>query len=493
MTKRSIMRVSLVGILALLITSFAPTFLDTNSVSVEASSHREAPLISQDPTADATDFYMFVSPDRPDNITFIMNWIPYENPAGGPNFYKFGDDVLYELHIDNDGDALEDITYEFEFNSVILNKNTFLYNTGAVGGPKDPTLNVRQFASIVRKEAPANGSCNNTPLANCETAIRIQIAKDKQVAPANVGPKSMPVYPLTAQKTVVDLAPATPGAKFFAGPRADPFFADIGALFDLLTIRKLPGNAGGGVNTFEGYNVHTIGLQASIGRFTANRSIPKSLTDPNAVIGAWITSSRRTTTVLSAGGVPAASGPWVQIQRLGMPLVNEVVVPLGLKDAFGNLKPKDDAIAAGLVTDPEPARLLKALYKLPVPPTPRNDVVQVFLTGVKGLNQPAKVKPSEQLRLNVAVPPTKSPKRMGVLAGDLAGFPNGRRIGDDVIDASLQVLQGVLVDPKKYNVPLGDGVDAPARAKELMPTFPYLVLPYSGYLYGTDKEEGKQK
>lgn len=488
MAKRSLFWVSLVSALTLMVTSFASVFLAAPT-AVEASSHREAPLISQDPVADATDLFMFVSPERPDTVTFITNWIPYETPAGGPNWYRFGDDVLYELHIDNNGDAQEDISYQFTFKTKIVNPNTFLHNTGTVGKVSDIEYNLRQYAQIDRLDAPKDGSCKNMPLANCASAARVTLMRDGEVAPANVGPASFPTYPVVAAKSVVDVG--TTGAKFFAGPRADPFFADIGSLFDLLTIRQLPGNNGGGVNSFTGYNVHTIALQAPIRRITSDGSVP---TDPKAaaaVIGSWITSSRRTTSVYGnvgdATGFKSSTGPWVQIQRLGMPLVNEIVVPLGVKDTFNNLKPYQDTAALPLVQDPEPARLLKAIYGLDVPPAPRADIVTVFLTGVPGLNQPAGVVPSEQLRLNVAIPPTGTPNALGVLGGDLAGFPNGRRIKDDVIDIELRVVAGVLAGKAGTfpNNSLGDGVDFPARSDEISGRFPYLVTPYSGFYQGT--------
>lgn len=479
MTKRNLSWVAFIGILSFMVANFAPAFFAP--VSVEASSHREAPLISQDPVADATDLYAFVSPDRPNTVTFITNWIPYQSPAGGPNWFRFGDDVLYELHIDNVGDAQEHIAFQFTFKTVIVNPNTFLLNTGPVGRPNDAEYNLRQYMTVTRLDAPSDGSCKNTPLANCASARRQVIASDIQVAPPNVGPASFPVYAATAQMLVSDIGN---GTRVFAGPRADSFFADIGSLFDLLSIRKLPGNAGGGVNDFAGYNVSTISMQIPINQITNNGQAPSSPNDANAVIGSWITSSRRTTTVLSAGAT-ASSGDWVQIERLGMPLVNEVVVPLALKDAFNNLKPWQDATipaVVNVVTDPEPARLLKALYGLNVPPTPRNDVLTVFATGIKGLNQPPNVVPSEQLRLNVAIPPGGN-SRLGVLGGDLAGFPNGRRLGDDVVDIELRVVAGILVDG--YNTApgnvLGDGVDGPAR--EITRAFPYQATPYSGYSY----------
>ncbi|HEX2914395.1 MAG TPA: DUF4331 domain-containing protein [Chloroflexia bacterium] len=484
MTKRAIIRLGLLGVLALMVTSFASLF--AAPTVTQASSHREAPLISQDPVADATDLYSFVSPDRPDTVTFITNWIPYENPAGGPNFFRFGDDVLYELHIDNVGDAQDHISFAFQFHTVTVNPNTFLYNTGVVGKPDDEQYNQRQYMDIMRYDAPADGSCKNMALANCPTAKQTTIAQNVEVAPANVGPHSFPIYAATAAMNVKEVGN---GIRAFAGPRADSFFADIGSLFDLLTIRKLPGNAGGGVNSFAGYNVHTISLQIPINQLTSNGMTPSNPSDPNAVIGSWITSSRRTTKVYSEGKT-TSSGQWVQIERLGMPLVNEIVVPLALKDAFNSLHPWQDATipaVVNVVTDPEPARLLKALYGLNVPPAPRNDILMVFAQGVKGLNQPANVVPSEQLRLNVAIKPSANPNRMGVLGGDLAGFPNGRRLTDDVVDAELQVVAGVLVDGynKAPGNVLGDGVDAPAG--QLMGTFPYQALPYSAYYVNPGK------
>ncbi len=481
MTKRTLFWVTCVGLLALLVTSIAPAFLATPSA--EASSHREAPLISQDPVADATDLYSFVSPDRPDTVTFVTNWIPFESPASGPNWYRFGDDVLYEIHVDNVGDAQDRIAFQFRFKTTIANPNTFLLNTGPVTSLNDPDYNLRQSMTVTRLDAPGNDSCKNKPLSNCPTAISTPLGSDIPVAPPNVGPASFPTYPIVAAAATKNLSN---GIRVFAGPRADSFFADIGSLFDLLTIRKLPGNAGGGVNSFASYNVHTISLQVPIKLLTKSGTRPTNVSDPNAVIGSWITSSRRTTQIFNTGQNPTTSGDWVQIQRLGMPLVNEIVVPLGLKDAFNGLKPWQDATipaVVAVVKDPEPARLLKAIYGLNVPPAPRDDIVTVFLTGVPGLNKPTNVTPSEQLRLNVAVPPSEKPKRLGVLQNDLAGFPNGRRLTDDIIDIELQVVAGKLVPGFDIspNNKLGDGVNKPAQP--LMDKFPYQANPYSGFFY----------
>lgn len=435
----------------------------------DASSHREAPLISQDPVADNTDVYAFRSPDNPSTVTLIANFIPFEFPAGGPNFFKFGDDVLYEIHIDNNGDALPDLSYQFTFTTVVQNPNTFLYNTGPIGSLTDPNWNVRQNMHVAVVDANGKSTLLGSGLPT---------------PPVNIGPKSTPNYNALAAAAVSTLSN---GAKVFAGQRADPFFVDLGSLFDLLTIRKLPGNAGAGVNGLNGYNVHSIVLQAPIGQLTANGSAPADPKDPNAVIGVWSTASRKSMSVLStAGQAPVDSGAWVQISRLGSPLVNEAVIPVGHKDLWNSSQPKDDGQFLKYVQDPEPSRLLNALYKIAVPPTPRDDLVAIFLTGIPGATMPPKVTPSEQLRLNVAVPLSATPNRMGVLGGDLQGYPNGRRLNDDVVDISLQALAGAAyplfhsgfkADPLAGK--LGDGVDGPS----VLPsnTFPYVALPYQGY------------
>jgi len=484
MTKRTLWGVAFIGILTLLMANFVPAFVSTvNTPTADASSHREAPLISLDPVADATDLYSFVSPERPDTVTFITNWIPFEVPASGPNWYRFGDDVLYEIHIDNVGDAQDHIAFQFRFQSKVLNGNTFQAISGPVESLNDPDYNLRQSMTVTRLDAPADGSCKNKPLANCATAKSTLIGKDIPVTPPNVGPSSFPSYSAVA---AMGITPLSNGIKAFAGPRADSFFADIGSLFDLLTIRDFPGNKGGtGVDSFAGFNVHTISLQIPIKQLTKDGTQPTNPKDGAAVLGSWTTSSRRTTQVISNGQAPVTSGNWVQIQRLGMPLVNEAVVPLALKDAFNGLYPWQDATipaVVNVITHSEAADLLHKVYNLNTPPAPRNDILTVFATGVPGLNQPPGVVPSEQLRLNVAIPPSNNPKRLGVLAKDNAGFPNGRRLNDDIVDITLRVVAGVLVEG--YNVEpnnqLGDGVNKPFRP--LMDEFPYQPASFSGYI-----------
>ncbi|MBM3925814.1 MAG: DUF4331 domain-containing protein [SAR202 cluster bacterium] len=440
-----------------------------------ASSHREAPLISSDPQADTTDVYAFVSPDKPDTVTLIMSVNPMEEPAGGPNFHHFGDDVLYEIKIDNDGSAVEDISYQFRFKTHIMNPDTFLYNTGPITSLTDTDWNIRQTYSVTR----VKGSSSTV------------LASDLPVAPANIGPKSTPDYEALAWAAVRSVGD---GYKVFAGPTDDAFFVDLGAIFDLLTIRKLPGNKGGGVDGLQGYNVHSIAIQVPIKHLTKDGAMPDDPTDENAVIGVWGTSSRMATKVLSdMGDTPETSGDWVQVSRLGAPLVNEVVIPLGDKDKWNASVPADDAQFANYVTDPELGKLLKALYGIEAPPQgafgsadQRDDLIAIFLTGIEGLTMPKDVVPSEQLRLNVAVPPSDDPNAMGVLGGDLAGYPNGRRLADDVTDISLRAVAGAAYPlfhpdftPDATGVKLGDGVDE--NDAEFHDKFPYLAHPWQGF------------
>jgi hypothetical protein len=438
------------------------------ATQTQASSHREAPLIGQDPVADATDLYAFVSPERPDTVTFIANYIPFEVPAAGPNFYRFGEDVQYAINIDNVGDAHSHISYQFHFYSVLVNGNTFLYNTGTFGKSDDGQYNYRQYYSVTRVDDKGS----------------TVLGTDIPVAAANVGPKSIPDYTSITNDAVAKGALAN-GVQVFAGPRADPFFADIGALFDLLTIRKLPGNMGGGVNDFAGFNVHSIALQVPRSQLTHDGSAGADPANTNSIIGVWTTASRQATKVLTPARY-TNSGDWVQVSRLGNPLVNEVVVPLAAKDLWNSSQPMSDTQFLAGVQDPEPARLLNLLYGIKVPATPRNDLVTVFLTGIPGVNQPANVTPSEELRLNMGIPVTPSDKvnSLGVAAGDAQGWPNGRRLGDDVIDVALKaVAGGYVLTPDTAtlspNKDLGDGVDSAQVAPT--GTFPYSATPYRGY------------
>lgn len=448
-------------------------------VSANASSHREAPLITEDPVADNTDVYAFVSPDDPDTVTLISNWIPFENPAAGPNFYRFGKDVLYQINVDNNGDAVDDVTFEFRFSDHIRNPDTFLAATGPIESLDDPDYNLHQTYSV----------------AVVKGGERTVLANDLLVPPSNIGPRSTPDYPSLANEAIHEL---NGGISVFAGQRDEAFYVDLGSVFDLGGLRPfneahaIPLPAEPGKDSTAGFNVHSIALKVPTEYLTVS--------DEQPVIGVWSTTYRRGTRVFAGhnGSRPMHNGPFVQVSRLGNPLVNEVVIPLALKDAFNSLKPKDDAktlsqpadsrgVTIPLVQDPELAGIITQLYGIETPPAPRNDLVSIFLTGIADLNQPPNVQPSEMLRLNTSIAPSDSDPnaqdRLGLLAGETDGFPNGRRLGDDTVDIALRaVAGGTPFTPdfnKSPNNALGDGVDR--NDKRLLRTFPYIPHPHSGY------------
>ncbi|EST21890.1 DUF4331 domain-containing protein [Streptomyces roseochromogenus] len=406
--------------------------------AASASSHREAPLISGTPQYDNTDLYAFVSPDKPDTTTIVADWIPFEEPAGGPNFYTFADDAQYDIHIDNNGDAKDDLIFRYTFKTHTKNGNTFLYNTGVVKSLDDPNLNITQTYDI-----------DLLRLKHDRVAYRTRLAEDVPVAPSNVGKASMPDYAKLRSQAIYKTAG---GATTFAGQADDPFFADL-RVFDLLYGGNL---SEVGNDTLKGYNVNTIALQVPTDLIRESSKQP--------VVGIWSTTQRRN-----------AQGYYTQVSRLGNPLVNEVVNPQRDKDKFNASQPAYDAQFLKNVTNPELPRLIEQIYKIKAPSEPRNDLVDVFLKGVKGLNQPPYVRPSEELRLNTSIEPSMHPKRLGVLDGDNAGFPNGRRLTDDVVDEALQVMEGSLVGMKNN---LGDGVDKNDQNFEKY--FPYVAEPTSG-------------
>ena len=428
----------------------------------QASSHREAPLISQDPLADNTDVYAFVSPNRPDRVTLIANFIPLEAPYGGPNFFKFDDNVLYEIMVDNDGDAVEDLTYQFRFRTQVRNPNTFLYNTGTITSLDSPAWNVRQFYSVTLQEGPRRRGQG------------IVLGDNLPTPPVNVGFRSTPNYDALAAAAVRQLSN---DVQVFAGQREDPFFVDLN-VFDLLAVPPADTNNS---DSLAGFNVHTIAIEVPITHLTANGLRPSSASDPTAVIGIRSTASRPSVTTRGKGQ-EKHNAHYVQVSRLGQPLVNEVVIPVGTKDVFNSFEPTEDAAALGFVTDPEVPRLLSAIFNIQSPPVPRNDLVTIFLTGIPGLNQPPNVRPSEMLRLNVAIPPSANPNPLGVLGNDLAGFPNGRRLGDDVVDIALRAMAGATPLTPSFNgginAILGDGVAA--NDKTALAVFPFVASPHPG-------------
>ena len=427
---------------------------------LQASSHSEAPITVRDRLADDTDLYAYVAPDAANSVTIIGNWIPLLEATSGPNFANFSEEVMYYINIDNVGDCLDHIRYQFRFRTTIASPNTFLHNTGVVTSFDDPDLNVRQLYTLTRYD-------NGAPTV---------LLTDAPVAPNFAGPVSMPDYNSLAQSVVQTLPD---GTKIFVGPRDDAFFIDLEGIFDLLAIRKLPGNKGKGVDDVAGYNCMTIAIQVPMTRLTSDAQAPNA---SNSVIGIYDSSERFATRTLNADGSVTLSGPERQVSRLGHPLVNEVVIPLRDKDNFCRTKPTGDGVFAGYVVDPEVARLLGALYGIASPPPPRNDLVTVFLTGISGLNKPAN--PSqvacEMLRLNMAVRPSDNPNRFGAIAGDNAGFPNGRRLFDDILDIALRVVAGgTALTPAFDRAPnnqLGDGVDANDRP--FLPYFPYIAPPH---------------
>ena len=449
-------RLLLPGALALALLSLVPTF-------AAASSHRESYTITKDPTVDNTDVYAFVSPDKPNTVTLIANFIPFQEPSQGPNFYNFDENATYFINVDNVGDARPHVVFEFKFATTVQNVNTFLYNTGPITSLTDPDFNLRQTYTVTRWD-------NGSPTV---------LGSNGPVPPANIGPKSTPDYANLARTAITTLSD---GSMVFAGPRDDPFFLDTGAHFDLLTVRRPPGNLGGGIDGLGGFNVHTIALQVPKTRLTRNGA---AVDTTNSIIGVWSTTTRSASRTLNADGTSTQSGPGVQVSRLGNPLVNEEVIPRKDKDRFNASLPQDDGQFLPYVLDPEPARLIAQIVGISVPPAPRNDLVAVFLTGIAGLTKPTGGTPSEELRLNMAIAPAAQPKRLGVVAGDVAGFPNGRRLADDAVDIALRALAGGYALTPAYNIApnnlLGDGVNFNDRP--FLPYFPYISTPHQGFCH----------
>ena len=498
---------ALVALATAAVASLPVAAMNFAPITASASSHREAPTIANDPAADNTDVYAFASPDDANNslpdvpgqltsprdagtVTLVANYIPFQSPNGGPNFYRFADDVLYEIHIDNSGHAADDVVYQLQFNTTTVSDQTFLYNTGKMtwNGAAYANWNRPQTYSV--KKVTGGGA-------------PVLLGTNLLTPPVDVGPHSVgtttdyhnlvghSVYALANNKGTV-----------FAGQRADPFFVDLGAVFDLLSVVPQ------GHNYLQGENVNSIVLK-----------IPKSeIGNPNNdhIMGVWATAKRKTTQTVNSDGSRTSAGAEVQVSRLGNPLVNEVVIPLGLKDAFNGLAPALDGTVPGAVSavkTPELPKLFRALgIDANAPLTNRGDLFATFLQGLDGLNQPKPPRlpqvPGEMLRLNYDIAPsTNNPNtvnRLAALAGQLDGFPNGRRLADDVTDIELSAADGILCDPtrsaglpatfraqfiadgqvgptcRSTDAPiLGDGVNA--TDQPFQTTFPYLADPYQGH------------
>jgi len=459
----------------------------------QASSHREAPLIVADPLADNTDTYAFRStePGRNGFVTLIANWIPFQEPSGGPHFYKFDDTVLYEIYVDSTGDGVEDVTYQFRFDTKFKNPDSVLGMAApneAVAGTggieplitslNDPDYNEPQTYSVRRIDR--------------RTGKRgVVLASGLIAPPNNIGERTTPNYEVALAQPAVYNLPN--GGRVFAGQRDEGFYIDVGGVFDTLKLKSI--GATDGVDSTAGFNVSTIAIEVPIQELTRSGAVPAGPTAHDAVIGVWATSSRQKISVLRSSIFdkdedPLTVGPFQQVSRLGSPLVNEVIIPLKLKDAFNRSTPASDSQFAKFVTNPQLAQLLSAVFGITVPTAPRNDLVAIFATGipvnpVTGPNFTTFLsdgRPHEMLRLNVAIAPSANPSRLGLLGGDVAGFPNGRRVFDDVVDIALRAIAGGTPFTPATNISpnnmLGDGVannDVPFLTR-----FPYLGTPQSG-------------
>jgi hypothetical protein len=427
---------------------FAIALLLASAGSAFGSSHSEAPFVKEMPKIDATDFYMFRSyePGREGFVTIVANYYPLQDPYGGPNYFQLDPDASYQIKIDNNGDAVEDITFSFRLSST--NRDIAL-NIGGVMVPV-PLYNVGMIGPNAADNGPLNivenYSLNVTRRGQTAPAVNLADGSTSFRKPAdNVGTKSIPDYPAYAASHIYSIA--LPGsdtpARLFVGQRKDPFVVNLGEIFDLANINPL-GAPNAEADDLADKNITSFILEVPIS-YLLNKA-----GDP--IIGGWTSASlprgRALTTNPTFDRPAAETGTLVQVSRLGMPLVNEVVIGLRDKNKFNASEPRGDAQFLTYVTNPTLPAILGILFpSVTAPCLPRNDLVQVFLTGVPGLNQPAGVTPSEMLRLNTGIAPTPaaSQNRLGVIAGDLAGYPNGRRLGDDVVDISLRVVMGKLI------------------------------------------------
>jgi hypothetical protein len=489
------------------------------------SSHREAPLTSIDPTADDTDVYAYTAKDAPDALTIAANWVPFEDPAGGPNFYKFDPKARYYINVDNTGDGKYDVRYRFTFRDFReeAGKDSFLYAFPGVSSITDDKLFQKQFYDVERlsygysKSASASkkgkkhsrkGKSRKHKSKRHKRSKRVlrsvrTIARNVPVAPNNVGPKTIPNYTKVANEAITELPG---GGKVFAGQRDDPFFVDLGMTFDAINLEDRAGKA---VDDLAGYGVHSIVLQVPEEKVTKDGDEVDSVNSRNAVVGVWASTERKRLSVLASSsrrdddddderGRDSGSGDWVQVSRLGNPLVNEVIIPTRLKDKFNSTIPADDAQYAGFVLKPELAGILNALFGVNAPEKNRTDIVGAVLTGLDlpGVLQNRQTgKPVDTIKVNLGTPPTADPNPLGVIGGDQQGFPNGRRLTDDVVDIALQVVAGELAikslfpelgkdgacdAPAKCPNPNDLGDNVPANDKPFLNTFPYLAEPNSG-------------
>jgi len=396
-----------------------------------ASSHREAPLIAEDQYVDNTDVYAFISPNDASKLTIVADYVPLLKPESGPNYYKFSDNARYDISIDNDGDAVPDVIYRWTFNTTVKNGKTFLYNVGPIQSPTDANLNVVQTYHLERIDQ--------------KTGKRTIITDKGIVAPWNVGKRSFPNYEQVALQTVI----AKNGTTAFAGPRDEPFFVDL-HVFDLLGV--------GGAPTTDGLNVMSLVLEVPITDIAANGARPAAgANGPTSVVGINASASRPEIRMLRSHSNPDFDGKFVQVSRLGWPLVNEVIIPLQDKDKYNRSQPKDDVANFGAyILDPEVPKLLNAVLGANCAPTPAGGRLDIV-----GLLAPNGTTPADLLRINIASDQTNAQSH----------FPNGRALTDDVTDTLLTVACN-------NGAAIGDGVNA--NDLPFTPTFPYLASPHSG-------------
>jgi hypothetical protein len=484
----------------------AAALLLTTGITVHGSSHREAPGITKMPKLDGTDFYMFRSyePGRSDYITLLANYVPLQDVYGGPNFFALDTDGLYEIHIDNDGDGREDITFQFQFTDTVKNltvpvgdKNIAvpLVNIGPIGPKPTDTGNLNVVETytlnIVRGDRRHG---HREAIVNADTGSAVFRKPADRIGDKSIRNNDRTAYGDYANQHIypINIPGCAAGGRVFVGQRRDGFVVNLAEAFDLINLNPL-GPVDGELNSLADKNVTTLALEVPTTCLVAN--------DP--VIGGWTTASSG-----KADGKGDADdkkawepGDFTQVSRLGSPLVNELVIGLKDKDKFNASQPKDDAYFADYVTHPTLPVLIDALFSVGAPASPRADLVAVFLTGVAGLNKPADVKPSEMLRLNTTTPivPVATQNSLGVIGGDAAGFPNGRRPGDDVVDIALRAVEGILLSGDPAHFPaFTDGAYVDARVSYLpdghiavtaadkaafplfRSTFPYLQTPISG-------------
>jgi hypothetical protein len=453
--------------------------------SLVASSHREAPISALDHSADVTDWYAFVSYDHPDRVTMILNVDGFLEPSNGPNYFPFDPNVRYVMNVDNNQDGIPDVSFQFRFNTQIRQPQVFTGFVGGIGGippitslggPGSEGLSLRQTYTVTMvKNGVATDLCNGHTL---------------YAVPSNVGPLTMPKYQDLFNQGVYDLGN---GVRVFAGTVDDPFYIDLGAAFDSLNFRMgVGGILSSKVDSDDahnyapdavaGFNVNSIVLEVPISMLTVDGQI-HGAGDKQAVIGTYGETDRQRITIRRVSGKVDGEGQWRQVNREGNSLINELIIGTGSKDRFSVDDPKNDRQFAKFFLDPLLAKLYSSILGIPVPPAPRTDLLPLVQYTAPicpgcGPNDAGPI--ADLLRLNTGIPPTPvgSQKRLGFLAGDLAGFPQGRRPIDDVVDIASRAVVGILADPVKFGAPVGDGVNT--NENGYGKTFPYVLPAHSG-------------